>query len=111
MNSKAPNYKKLIGGLAGVILAIVIARSAPQNPQCEFHIFSGHLCLPVLWWLVEQYLIMHLSANVYFWAILKVVPFSTAFCRIWRRDLWLLVGTLGMGLGVPSLVYGWWPSR
>ena len=61
----------------------------------------GTFACAVLWWLVElipDYATCLLMCTS--WAILKVVPFSTAFAAFGGETFWLLVGALGMGLGV-----------
>lgn len=102
MNPGAIDYKKWAGGLAGLVLAIVIARSTPPEPlNLNSMIFLGTFACAVLWWLVELIpdyatcLLMCAS-----WAVLKVVPFSTAFAAFGGETFWLLVGALGIGLGV-----------
>lgn len=102
MNPAQLNYKKLSGGLAGVVLAVIIAQTPPPPPlNLNSMLFLATFACAVLWWLVDLIpdyatcLLMCVS-----WVVLKVVPFSTAFAAFGGETFWLLVGALGMGLGV-----------
>lgn len=95
-------YKKVIGGLLGIVLAVAISRATPPAPlNLNSMIFLGTFACAVIWWLVElipDYATCLLMCTS--WVILKVVPFTTAFSAFGGETFWLLVGALGIGLGV-----------
>ena len=96
------NYKKLIGGILGVVLAVVISRVHPPEPM-NFNsmMFLGTFACAVTWWIVElmpDYATCLLMCTS--WVVLKIVPFTTAFSSFSGETFWLLAGALGIGVGV-----------
>lgn len=95
------NYFKLIGGLLGIICAVLISRAhPPAGLNFNSMMFLGTFVCAVIWWVVDLFpdyvtgLLMVLS-----WVILKVVPFATAFGAFSGENVWILIGALGMGVG------------
>ncbi len=81
LDTNSVSYKKLIGGILGVVFAVVISRlqpTAPLNPNSM--IFLGTFTCAVSWWVVElmpDYATCLLMCTS--WVMLKVVSFTTAF--------------------------------
>jgi DASS family divalent anion:Na+ symporter len=86
------NYKKLIGGILGVV-AVVISRAHPPDPlNLNLMMFLGTFACAVTWWVVElmpDYATCLLMCTS--WVMLKVVPFTTAFSSFSGETFWLLL--------------------
>ncbi len=96
------NYKKLIGGVLGLILAIWISTMTPPAPMnLNSMIFLGTFICAVTWMVVElmpDYVIILIACMS--WVTLKVLPFTSVFSQFSADTIWLLIGALGMGVGV-----------
>lgn len=94
--------KQTIGGIAGVILAIIIGLTNPPSQlDSNAMIALGIFACAVVWWIVEvlpDFVTAILMCVA--WVVLEVVPFTTAFAAFSGSTFWLLVGALGMGVGV-----------
>ncbi len=98
------NYKKVIGGILGIVLGVIIARITPPEPMnLNSMMFLGTFVCAVTWWVVElmpDYATCLLMCTS--WVMLKVVPFTTAFSAFSGETFWLLTGALGIGVGVSA---------
>lgn len=102
MTDKKTNYKAIIGGLVGLIIAVIIAVSTPpngldHNAMKGLAVFAG----AIVWWVADvlpDYVTALLMCVA--WVVLKVVAFTVAFSAFAGDTFWLLVGALGLGVAV-----------
>lgn len=94
--------KRLIGAIAGIIIAVIIANLAiPQSLTVKAMWGMAIFVCAIVWWMAEVFpdyvtaLLMLLA-----WAGFKVVPFGTAFAGFSNATVWLLIGAFGMAVGV-----------
>jgi DASS family divalent anion:Na+ symporter len=96
------SLKQTIGGIAGIILGIIVSLiNPPASLDTNAMIALGVFICAVTWWIVEvlpDYVTAILMCSA--WVVFKVVPFTTAFAAFSGTTFWLLVGALGMGVGV-----------
>lgn len=95
-------YRKMIGGILGVVVGVLIGMMTPPTGlNLNSMMFLGTFSCAVIWWvtkLLPEYVTCILMCIS--WVVLKIVPFETAFAAFAGPTFWLLVGAIGMGVGV-----------
>lgn len=96
------NKFKVLGGLAGIVIGILIAMiTPPEGLTVEAMQGMGVIICAVVWLIfsvTDEYIIILLMCSC--WVLFGIVPFGTAFGTFGQSSWWLLVGALGIGVAV-----------
>ncbi len=96
------NYKKIIGGVLGIICGLLVAtHSPPGNLSLQAMWGLGIIAWSIIYWIFDvlpEYVVAILMCSA--WAVFNVVPFNIAFAQFANTSWWLLVGALGIGVAV-----------
>jgi Di- and tricarboxylate transporters len=99
---KNTDVKKLIGAVAGILVALGIALIPPFGGlEQKSMIVLGTLAFAIIYWVIDVMpdfavgLIMCSS-----WVVFKITSFDIAFSQFAKTSLWMVIGGLGVGIAV-----------
>lgn len=98
--SRTRRFINSIGGFAGTLAGIAIAfHNPPQGLTVAAMRAEGILVWAVSFWVFDilpDYVTALLMCT--FWAVMKTVPFQTAFSNFSDSNWWIMVGAFGLGV-------------